>query len=122
MVLEGVLADDGEDLPVSPGVATRVDVEGGMDEALDVLNGDDLSMEVSEGRGFMKKHGVINGVLILVVRHLALSSAPSGSGTVATTALCLAGTLPPDAATLEATAQAEHKERGTRKASMARDN
>ena len=66
MVLEGVLVDDGEDLPVSPGVATRVDVEGGMDEALDVLNGDDLSMEVSEGRSFMKKHGVINGVLILV--------------------------------------------------------
>ena len=44
MALQRVLADDEEDLIAPPGVVLGIDVEEDVDEALDVLHADGLSV------------------------------------------------------------------------------
>ena len=60
MRLEGVLAEGEEELFTPTGVAAGVDVEDDGDEAPDALDGDGLSVEVQEGRSFVKKERIGN--------------------------------------------------------------
>lgn len=65
VVLEGILADD-EDEPLAPPcVAAGVEVEDGVDETQDVLDGNSLSVDVQECSNFVKEHGILDGVVVL---------------------------------------------------------
>jgi hypothetical protein len=53
MESEGEFPKDLEHLAVPACVVVALHVEDGMDESMDVLDGDDLGMEVDDGGGLM---------------------------------------------------------------------
>ena len=53
MGLQRVLADDEKDLISPAGVVVGVQIKDDMDEALNVIYADGLSMQVDQGGGFM---------------------------------------------------------------------
>lgn len=60
MILQGVLRDSEEELLTQLLVVAGGGVEDDQHEAMSVLDGDNLSVEVKDGVGLMENHGMGN--------------------------------------------------------------
>ena len=85
--LQGVLADDEEDLIAPAGVVPSGEVEDDGDEAPDILHADGLGVQIDEGGGFMCQNGMMKVVDVGVdgdgVLALGVGIALGGNGVLA---------------------------------------